>query len=204
MYTNPGNDKTIMEKEKLLLHSCCGPCSTAVIERLLAEEQYDITVFYFNPNITDPAEYEHRKVEQKRVLKELYPSVGFIEGDYDPRAYFEIVSGYEHEPEGGLRCAICFTQRLEETARFAADHGYECFDTTLSVSPYKNYDTIYAIGVQLADKYEIKYLAGNYKKKDGYKRSIELSKQLDLYRQHYCGCEFSRLDAEKYRAEKNN
>lgn len=186
-----------MKKEKLLLHSCCGPCSTAVIERLLAEDLYDITVFYFNPNITDPAEYAHRKEEQKRVLKELYPFVAFIEGDYDPRAYFEIVSGCENEPEGGLRCSICFTQRLEETARFAADNGYSCFDTTLSVSPYKNYDTIYSIAVQLAEKYGIKYLAGNYKKKDGYKRSIELSKQLGLYRQHYCGCEFSRLDAER-------
>ncbi len=181
-----------MEKKKLLLHSCCGPCSTAVIEKLLQDGIYDITVFYFNPNITEAEEYEHRKAEQKRVIAELYPGLKFIEGNYDPREYFEVVHGYENDPEGGFRCSLCFTLRLEETARYARDHGYDCFDTTLSVSPYKSYDTISAIARQLEFKYAVEYLAGNYKKKDGYKRSIELSKQLDLYRQHFCGCIFSK------------
>lgn len=186
------------DKLKLLLHSCCGPCSTAVIERLLEGGEYDITVFYFNPNITDREEYEHRKAEQKRVLAELYPEVGFIEGNYDTREYYELVSGFEHTPEGGLRCSICFTLRLEETAKKAKELGFECFDTTLTVSPYKSYDTISAIARQVSSKYGISYLNGNYKKKDGYKRSIELSKQLDLYRQHYCGCEFSKRIAENH------
>jgi predicted adenine nucleotide alpha hydrolase (AANH) superfamily ATPase len=177
---------------KLLLHSCCGPCSTAVIEKLLQDGNYDITVFYFNPNITEREEYEHRKSEQKRVIAELYPGLKFIEGNYDPREYYEVIHGYEGEPEGGFRCSLCFTLRLEETARYAKEHGFECFDTTLSVSPYKSYDTICAIARQLESKYGVEYLAGNYKKKDGYKRSIELSKQLDLYRQHFCGCEFSK------------
>ena len=184
--------------KKLLLHSCCGPCSTAVIEKLIADGNYDITVYYFNPNITDPAEYEHRKSEQKRVIKELYPGVEFIEGNYNPREYFELVSGYERDPEGGFRCSLCFTLRLEETARYAKEHGYECFDTTLTVSPYKSYDTICAIAKQLQNKYGVEYLAGNYKKKDGYKRSVELSKQLNLYRQHFCGCEFSKAASEQY------
>ena len=178
--------------KKLLLHSCCGPCSTAVIEKLHEDGNFEITVFYFNPNITDREEYEHRKAEQKRALAELYPFVGFIEGNYDPCEYYEIISGYEGDPEGGFRCSLCFTLRLEETARYAKEHGFDCFDTTLSVSPYKSYDTICAIARQLENKYGVEYLAGNYKKKDGYKRSIELSKQLGLYRQHFCGCEFSK------------
>ena len=181
-----------MDKKKLLLHSCCGPCSTAVIEKLLQDGNYNITVFYFNPNITDRDEYEHRKAEQKRVIKELYPGLQFIEGNYDPREYYEVTAGYESDPEGGFRCSLCFTLRLEETARYAKEHDYDCFDTTLSVSPYKSYDTICAIAKQLETKYKVEYLAGNYKKKDGYKRSIELSKQLDLYRQHFCGCEYSK------------
>ena len=102
-----------MEKKKLLLHSCCGPCSTAVIEKLLQDGIYDITVFYFNPNITEAEEYEHRKAEQKRVIAELYPGLKFIEGNYDPREYFEVVHGYENDPEGGFRCSLCFTLRLE-------------------------------------------------------------------------------------------
>ncbi len=184
------------EKKKLLLHSCCGPCSSAVIERLLAEDKYVITVYYSNSNITDREEYNHRKSEQQRFLAEYCEdtgkSISFIEGDYNPRAYFELISGYENEPEGGLRCSICFTMRLEETARYAKEHSFDCFDTTLTVSPYKNYDVISFIAGQLSRKYGIEYLSGNYKKKNGYLRSIELSKEYGLYRQHFCGCEFSK------------
>lgn len=183
-------------KRKLLLHSCCGPCSTAVIERLLAEEKYDITVYYANSNITDREEYCHRKSEEQRFLQEYCEdtgaSVAFIEGDYNPREYYELVCGYENEPEGRIRCSICFSMRLEETARYAKENGFECFDTTLTVSPYKNYDVISNIAGQLARKYGIEYLSGNYKKKNGYLRSIELSKEYGLYRQHFCGCEFSK------------
>ena len=120
--------------------------------------------------------------------------ISFIEGDYNPKIYFEMVSGYEDEPEGGLRCSICFTMRLDETARYAKEHGFDAFDTTLTVSPYKNYDVISSIASQIATKYDIEYLSGNYKKKEGYKRSIELSKEYGLYRQHFCGCEFSKRD----------
>lgn len=186
------------DKLKLLLHSCCGPCSTAVIERLLQSDEYDITVYFSNSNITDRDEYEHRKSEEIRFINEYSlknnVSIDFVEGDYDPKSYFELVSGYENEAEGGLRCSICFTMRLDETAKYAKEHNFDIFDTTLSVSPYKNYDLISRIAEQISKKYKIAYLSGNYKKKEGYKRSIELSREYNLYRQHYCGCEFSKRE----------
>jgi len=193
-------------KIRLLLHSCCGPCSTAVIERLLSEDEFDITVYYANSNITDKEEYELRKSEQIRFLQDYCAKnnikIDFVEGEYNPRAYFEIVHGYEDAPEGGIRCNFCFSLRLDETAKYAKEHGFECFDTTLTVSPYKNYDVISEICKILSKRYGITYLDGNYKKKEGYKRSIELSKEYGLYRQHYCGCEFSKIAAEKAREEK--
>lgn len=184
-------------KKKLLLHSCCGPCSTAVLERLLPD--YEITLFYYNPNITDPAEYEHRLSEQERFLAEWAGKDGRADvklqpGDYDPQVYYNFVEGLEQEPEGGARCAKCFMLRLRETAEKAAKEGYDCFDSTLTVSPYKNYKTISPIGFELAEEYGVEYLDGNYKKKDGYLRSIALAKEYGLYRQHYCGCEFSKWD----------
>ena len=190
-----------MGKKKLLLHSCCGPCSTAVIERLL-KEGYDITVFYFNPNITDPAEYEHRKSEQIRLIEELRKKgndIKFMDGFYEPQEFLEAVSGYEDEPEGGKRCELCFAIRLEAAAWVAAEYNFDCFDTTLSLSPHKNYDKIKAAGDTFAYRYGVEFLAGNYKKKDGFKRSIELSKEYGLYRQDYCGCVFSLREAEAYR-----
>lgn len=176
--------------KKLLLHSCCGPCSSAVIERLLKD--YDVTVLYYNPNITDEPEYAHRLAEQKRLIAEAYPSVKLIEGDYNPQCFFEAAKGLEAEPEGGARCKECFKLRLSETARLAKAGGYDCFDTTLTVSPHKNYEVISAVGRELEGQFGIEYLSGNYKKQDGYKRSIDLSKEYDLYRQNYCGCEFSK------------
>ena len=181
------------EKKRILLHSCCGPCSTAVIERLV--DEYDVTVYYFNPNITDPDEYEHRKSEQKRYIEEYSGktgnSVDYIEGDYDPRAFFEAVKGFEQEKEGGARCAVCFELRLRSTAAFAKAQGFDCFDTTLSVSPHKDSKTIAEISRKLALEYGIEYLGGNYKKQDGFKRSTELAREYGLYRQNYCGCVFS-------------
>ncbi len=179
-------------KKRILLHSCCGPCSTAVTERLSEDGEAQITLFYYNPNITDPAEYEHRKAEQKRFLAESGLDIRFLEGPYDPEEYYTAVRGLEQEPEGGARCAACFALRLEKTAALARELGFDAFDTTLSVSPYKNYETIRSIAEPLAERCGLEYLAGNYKKKDGYKRSIELSRQYGLYRQHYCGCEFSK------------
>ena len=180
-------------KKRILLHSCCGPCSTAVIRRLM--ENYNVSVFYFNPNITNPEEYELRKSEQIRFLNEFHVSTGetidFIEGDYNPAVYYSAVEGMEQEPEGGLRCAICFRLRLEETVRQAKDGEFDCFDTTLTVSPHKNFKVISEIGRALEKEYGVAYIGGNYKKQDGYKLSIEMSKEYGLYRQHYCGCEFS-------------
>ena len=183
-------------KEKLFLHSCCGPCSTAVIERLA--DDFDITVFYFNPNITDEEEYLHRKSEEQRFIAEYSEktghSIGFIEGDYVPADYYKAVTGLEQEREGGARCRECFRIRLEKTAALAKEKGYDVFDTTLSVSPYKNYGVISELAEEISEKTGVRYLGGNYKKKDGYKRSIELSKEYGLYRQHYCGCEYSKRD----------
>lgn len=183
------------QKKRILLHSCCGPCSTAVIARLIAD--YSITVFYFNPNITDLKEYELRKAEQIRFLDEFCAATGerveFIEGDYDPAVYYSAVKGLEQEPEGGLRCNACFKLRLEESVKQAKDGHFDCFDTTLSVSPHKNYGIISQIGYALSEAYDCEYVDGNYKKQDGFKISTDMSKDYALYRQHYCGCSFSEI-----------
>ena len=174
-------------KKKVLLHSCCGPCSTAVIEKLKAD--YDVTVFYFNPNIHPEEEYEHRKREQQKVCEKL--GVPYIEGDYHPDEFFALCESFSEEPEGGKRCRECFMLRMRRTAELAKNGGYDLFDTTLSVSPHKNYDVISEVGKLLEQECGITYLGGNYKKQDGYKRSIELSKEFGLYRQNYCGCVYS-------------
>ncbi len=185
-----------IEKPALLLHSCCGPCSTAVIERLI--DDYDVTVYFYNPCITDREEYERRKESQIRFIEHynLHLSgagkVHFIEGDYDPENYFQAVKGHEEEPEGGSRCTICFTQRLEKTAEAAKLGGYPLFTTTLTVSPHKNYPLISAIGKVAAETYNVEFLDLDFKKKAGFQRSIQMSKEYELYRQNYCGCEFSK------------
>lgn len=185
-------------KKTLLLHSCCGPCSTACIERVLPD--YKVTVFYFNPCITDPEEYERRKAAQIQFLnaynQELSEEdhVAFIEGDYDPASFLRMVEGYEDEPEGGARCTLCFQQRLEAAARFAREEGYFAFGTTLTVSPHKNYPLISAIGNQIGKDCQVEFLDIDFKKKAGFQRSIQLSKEYGLYRQNYCGCVFSKWD----------
>ncbi len=183
-------------KKRILLHSCCGPCSSAVIERLAPD--HEITVLYFNPNITDEEEYGKRLEEQKRFLRDFGENTGvhveLIEGRYEPGEFFEAAKGLENEPERGLRCTECFKLRLGETARLAKELGFDSFDSTLSVSSYKNYEQIRAVGEELAKEWSVPYEAGNYKKKDGYHRSIELSREYGLYRQDYCGCVFSRRD----------
>lgn len=196
------------EKKKLFLHSCCAPCSSYVLEYL--RKYFEITVFYYNPNISEQEEYQRRVIEQKRLIQEMNdarPDLGRIniyEGNYDPAVYFEMIKGYEQDQEGGNRCQICFTMRLDETARVAAKEGFDYFTTTLTISPLKNAERLNQIGQQMADKWSIPFLPSDFKKKNGYKRSIELSKEHDLYRQDYCGCIFSKVERTKQMSEGGN
>ncbi len=184
------------QKPGLLLHSCCGPCSTAVVERLA--EEFEITVFFYNPCITDEEEYILRRENQKKFLKAFNEEragksrIRFLEGSYQPGAFRKMAEGLEGEPEGGRRCEKCFLQRLEKTAETAQMTGNDYFGTTLTVSPHKSYRKISEIGRSIALRYGLSFLDRDFKKKDGFKRSIELSKKYGLYRQNYCGCEFSK------------
>ncbi len=179
-----------MLKNKVLLHSCCGPCSTIVIETL--SKNYDVTIFYYNPNIEPDIEYEKRKNEQIKFINEYNPNIKIILGDYENILYHQSITDYESYSEGSIRCYECYKLRLEKTAEYAFNNGYDAFETTLSVSPYKNSNWLLEIGRNLSNKYKITYLEGNYKKEDGYKKSIELAKKYNLYRQDYCGCLKSR------------
>ena len=183
---------------KLLLHSCCAPCSSACLERLF--RHFNITVFYYNPNIEREEEYEKRKAEQIRFLKETgYATV--LDCEHDKAAFEEIAKGYEEEPERGKRCYRCYKLRLDKTAKAAKEHGYDYFATTLTLSPYKNAEWLNELGEQAEKEYGVAYLFSDFKKKNGYRRSIELSKEYGLYRQDFCGCEFSRIATEKARKE---
>ena len=180
------------EVPRLLLHSCCAPCSSYCIEYL--SQFFDITLFYYNPNITPEAEYQKRVDELKRLVSEMktiHP-VTIQEGRYDPGEFFEIARGLEDVPEGGERCFRCYRLRLLEAAKEAEKGWYDYFTTTLSISPLKNAVKINEIGEELGDLYQVKHLPSDFKKKNGYKRSVELSKEYGLYRQNYCGCVFSR------------
>jgi predicted adenine nucleotide alpha hydrolase (AANH) superfamily ATPase len=183
-------------KPAILLHSCCGPCSTAVVERLSGT--YDITIFFYNPNITDEEEYQRRKsaqiefIEKYNSRKDSKDRLAFLEGPYEPSVFYQSVCGLEAEPEGGRRCTVCFQQRLEKTAEIACISGFDTFTTTLTVSPHKNFDLIYKLGMNLGMRYGLTFLGEDFKKRAGYQRSIELSKEYQLYRQNYCGCEFSK------------
>lgn len=179
------------EKKKLLLHSCCAPCSTAVLEKVV--KYFDVTVFFFNPNITESEEYYLRLNEQKRFLKTAYDGVvDLIEGRYFSKEFFYMVEGYEKEPEGGARCTLCFDNRLTETAKVAKEGGCDYFCSTLTVSPHKNAELINKIGEEIQEKYGVSWLYSDFKKENGYKRSIEISKEYELYRQRYCGCLYSK------------
>ena len=190
-----GIDET-KQRPALLLHSCCGPCSTSVIEQLASE--YLLTVFYYNPCITEEDEYIKRRESQKLFIERynekhpLIDPVRFIEGKYQPLSFLKLTEGLEDEPEGGRRCTLCFRQRLEKTAEIAKLHGFDYFTTTLSVSPHKDQKKISEIGKNIALKYGLSFLDRDFKKRDGFKRSIEMSKEYGLYRQDYCGCEFSK------------
>lgn len=179
-------------KQKILLHSCCAPCSTAVIERLY--DEYDITILYYNPNIYPEEEYIKRKNEEIKYLKHLNENgykISMLDCDYESEKFYEKTKGYENEREGGARCAICFRLRLEKTAELAKEHNFDLFGTTLTVSPHKNAELINSIGIALEKETGVKFLVSNFKKQNGYKRSVELSKENNIYRQNYCGCEFA-------------
>ena len=176
---------------RLLLHSCCAPCSSYVLEYL--NRYFEITVFYYNPNIYPESEYTKRIWEQQELISQMpfvHP-VSFLAGPYDQERFYEMARGLEHVKEGGERCLKCYELRLSEAARMAVKTEADYFTTTLSISPLKNSDRLNEIGMRLGEEYGVPYLPSDFKKKNGYKRSIELSREYDLYRQDYCGCEFS-------------
>lgn len=196
-----------IEKEgrtpRLFLHSCCAPCSSYVLEYL--SRYFEITVFFYNPNISPAEEYEKRVEEIRRMIGEMefvHP-VKLVEGEYDPQVFFQMAKGMEHIPEGGERCFGCYRLRMEEAARLAKEGNYDYSTTTLSISPLKNAQKINEIGEELAEIYQVSHLPSDFKKKNGYKRSIELSGEYELYRQDYCGCVFSKREREENKMQKN-
>ena len=176
----------------LLIHSCCAPCSSYVLEYL--SEYFKITVFYYNPNIYPESEYTKRIVEQQKLIQDMdfkHP-VSFMAGEYEKEKFYAMSEGMEHLKEGGARCMKCYELRLSEAAKQAAAGGFDYFTTTLSISPMKNAQKLNEIGVRVGKEHGVEYLVSDFKKKNGYKRSVELSKEYGLYRQDYCGCIFSR------------
>ena len=203
----------------LLLHSCCAPCSSYCMEYL--REYFRITVFFFNPNITEQAEYEKRVAEEERLIAAynkqvadgcfagMHSTLGaqrieMLKGPYCPQDFYEMAKGYEQCSEGGERCMRCYALRLKETAKTAARGGYDFFTTTLSISPLKNASALNEIGGRLAEEYGVPYLYSDFKKKNGYKRSVELSAQFGLYRQDYCGCVYSKAERERQKRDVRN
>lgn len=180
----------------LLLHSCCAPCSSYVLEYL--SEFFRITVFYYNPNIYPEQEYGKRMEEQKSLIERMSAvnPISFEEGRYDKERFYGMAKGLEKEKEGGERCFRCYELRLREAAKLAKEKGFDYFTTTLTISPLKNAQKLNAIGEKLAEEYGIGWLPSDFKKKDGYKRSVELSREYGLYRQDYCGCVFSKRERE--------
>lgn len=184
---------SLKSRQKLLLHSCCAPCSSYCLSQLVPF--FDVTVYFFNPNVTCCNEYQKRLAEQRRLI-DIFNGQGsgieLIVGEYDVACYFDAVSGLEKMAEGGARCQKCFALRLESTAKTAKESGFDIFATTLTVSPHKNSLLINEIGQKLQQQLNIKYLPSDFKKREGYKQSIELSAKYNLYRQNYCGCLFSK------------
>jgi hypothetical protein len=202
-------------RPSLLLHSCCAPCSSYVLVYL--SRYFDITVLYYNPNIYPPGEFEKRVNEQKRLIETLntelkreaqHPEeageIRFIRGEYDPQVFFDMAKGLESLPEGGERCFRCYELRMREAARLAAKGGYDYFTTTLSISPLKNAEKINETGERLEAEYRVKHLPSDFKKRDGYRTSCELSRKYELYRQDYCGCVFSKAERDARTESENN
>ncbi|MFC1651708.1 epoxyqueuosine reductase QueH [Patescibacteria group bacterium] len=175
-------------KPKLLLHICCAPCAGNILKEL--EEEFDLTVYFYNPNLDSKEEHQKRLFEAEKYCEKL--EVDFIKSSYDHKKWLKIVKGLENEPEGGKRCKKCFEMRLKEVARFAKENDFNYFSTTLTVSPYKSVGVISPIGKMMANKFGVKFLDRDFAKKDGFKKSLEVSKKEEFYRQNYCGCEFSK------------
>ena len=180
------------DRPRLLLHACCAPCSSATLERLA--QWFDLTILYYNPNIYPPAEDHRREAELERIVQQAGYRFPVVELPYDPQEFYDAVKGLEQEPEKGERCTVCYRLRLEQTARYAAEHGFAWFCTTLSISPMKDPVRINDLGRELGEKYGVRFLPSEFRKKDGYKRSLQLSEQYGLYRQDYCGCVFSKQE----------
>jgi len=209
------NYQSVMEQEiamlqeqnrvpRLLLHSCCGPCSSFCIKSL--SDYFYVTVYYYNPNIYPPEEYALRAKEQERFIKEFptkYP-VSFVEGRFDPQQFYQCVKGLENLPEGGERCFRCYQLRLEDPVKYAKENKFDYFTTTLSISPLKNAQKLNEIGGELANAYGVPYLFSDFKKKDGYKQSTLIAKEYDMYRQYYCGCIFSKKQRDEEIAKKQS
>ena len=198
------------DKKKLLLHACCCPCSSHCLE-VLSQHNFEITIFFYNPNIDEKEEYIKRYEELIRFTKEadFASNVKIIDGGYQPDIFFDMAKGLENLPERGKRCYLCYEMRLKKTFEYAKDNGYDYFSTTLSISPYKNAEWLNEIGKRLEEensrssdiKDNVKFLYSDFKKKNGYKRSIELSEEYNLYRQNYCGCIFSKQERKRKEAE---
>ena len=181
---------SLNQGKKLLIHSCCGPCSSSVIEKLTP--YLDITILFYNPNIEPIEEYLKRKDEQIKLLNIL--KIKYLDIDYLNEEYRSIIKGYEKEPENGKRCLLCYELRLNKTAKIAKEENFDLFSTTLTVSPYKNSKIINDLGIKVGKENNILFLIADFKKADGYKRSIELSNKYNIYRQNYCGCIFSKKE----------
>ena len=178
------------QRPRLLLHACCAPCSSATLERLA--DHFDVTILYYNPNIYPPEEYRRRETELERFVRDAGYRFPVVELPYDPQAFYAAVQGLEQEPEKGARCTVCYRLRLEQTARYAAQNGFAWFCTTLSISPLKDPVRINALGQELGAQYGVRFLPSEFRKKDGYKRSLQLSAEYGLYRHDYCGCVISK------------
>lgn len=184
-----------MGTKRMLLHICCAPCSTHVIE--LLRPVYEVTGFFYNPNIQPESQYKLRLDEMVRYAR--IAGIDLVVGEYDVRRWFSLVKGLEHEPEGGRRCWICYRMRLDRTARYAAGYGFDLITTTLSISPHKDAARINEIGVEVVHRHGVGFLEADFKKKGGFQRSVIMSKRYNLYRQDYCGCIFSQREAEERR-----
>ena len=203
-------DKIIKKLQKdnktptLLMHSCCAPCSSYCLSYLA--EYFKITIFYYNPNISPLEEYQKRVNEQKRLISELpvKNKICFEEGKYDPQTFFDMSKGYEQEPEGGKRCYRCYKLRLDQAAKLAQEGGYDYFTTTLTISPLKNAAWLNELGQKAGELAGVRFLPSDFKKKGGYQRSIQLSKEYNLYRQNFCGCVFSKRESEERMHKEKN
>ena len=196
--------ENIGKHKKLLLHACCAPCSSYVLEYL--SQYFDITIYYYNPNIDTLDEFNKRVDEVKKIFKEapFAKDVKLVVGPYERDKYLDAIKGFEEEHEGGIRCKKCYYLRMENACLYAKEHGFDYFTTTLSISPYKDAKALNRIGQVLSNKYHIDYLYSDFKKKNGYKRSIELSQIYKLYRQDYCGCNNSKEERKRYVESKKN